>query len=204
MWTTPERCGARMRFSRAVPGRKFGAAHLAHAGPHDLSQQPVGDFSLQLPLKPGIYELRLHFAETFYGPENSGGGGEGSRTMSVSANGQELPHDFDVLADAAGDRTADVKVFPSISPSSDGQSRLAFSSGHSGSAIVSGIEILPGVRGQIRPVRIVARDAPYYSDDSRWWSPDMYFKGGQLRASQEPAEGTDDPEFYETERWGHF
>ncbi|MFL6442624.1 MAG: malectin domain-containing carbohydrate-binding protein [Candidatus Sulfotelmatobacter sp.] len=163
-----------------------------------------GDFSYNFPLKPGIYELRLHFAETFYGPESSGGGGEGSRTMSVSANGQVLLHDFDVLADAAGGRTADVKVFPNISPSSDGQLRLAFSSGHSGSAIVSGIEILPGVRGQIRPVRIVARDAPYYSDDSRWWSPDMYFKGGQLRASQEPAEGTDDPEFYETERWGHF
>ena len=70
--------------------------------------------------------------------------------------------------------------------------------------MVSAIEILPGVRGQIRPVRIVARDAPYYSDDSRWWSPDMYFKGGQLRASQEPAQGTYDPEFYETERWGHF
>ena len=32
----------------------------------------------------------------------------------------------------------------------------------------------------------------------------MYFRGGQLRASQEPAQGTDDPEFYETERWGHF
>jgi hypothetical protein len=163
-----------------------------------------GDFSYNIALKPGIYELRLHFAETFYGPENSGGGGEGSRTMAISANGQVLLHDFDVLADAAGDRTADVKVFPNISPSSDGQLHLAFSSGPGGSAMVSAIEILPGVRGQIRPVRIVARDAPYYSDDSRWWSPDMYFKGGQLRASQEPAEGTDDPEFYESERWGHF
>ena len=163
-----------------------------------------GDFSYNVPLKPGIYELRLHFAETFYGPESSGGGGEGSRTMTVSANGQVLLHDFDVLADAAGERTADVKVIPKISPSSDGQLHLAFSSAQSGSAMVSAIEILPGVRGQIRPVRIVARDAPYYSDDSRWWSPDTYFKGGQLRASQEPAEGTDDPEFYETERWGHF
>lgn len=163
-----------------------------------------GDFSYNVALKPGIYELRLHFAETFYGPENSGGGGEGSRTMTVSANGQVLLHDFDVLADAAGDRTADVKVFPNISPSSDGQLHLAFSSGPGGSAMVSAIEILPGVRGQIRPVRIVARDAPYYSDDSRWWSPDMYFKGGQLKASQEPTQGTDDPEFYETERWGHF
>ncbi len=70
--------------------------------------------------------------------------------------------------------------------------------------MLSAIEILPGVRGQIRPVRIVARDVPYYSNDSRWWSPDTYFKGGQLSSSQEPAQGTDDPEFYETERWGHF
>ena len=70
--------------------------------------------------------------------------------------------------------------------------------------MLSAIEILPGIKGQVRPVRIVARDVPYYSDDSRWWSPDAYFKGGQISSSQEPAQGTDDPEFYETERWGHF
>ncbi len=163
-----------------------------------------GDFTYNIPLKPGVYELRLRFAETFYGPENSGAGGEGSRLMTVTANGQTLLRDFDVLADAGGDRTADVKVFPDISPAADGQLHLAFSSAASGSAMLSAIEILPGVRGQIRPVRIVARDVPYYSNDSQWWSPDIYFKGGQLSSSQEPAQGTDDPEFYETERWGHF
>ena len=163
-----------------------------------------GDFAYSIPLKPGIYELHLYFAENYYGPESSGGGGEGSRTMTVSANGKVLLHDFDVLADAGGERTAEVKVFLNLSPASDGQLHLTFSSGKSGSAMVSAIEILPGIHGQSRPVRIVARDVPYYSDDSRWWSPDMYFKGGQLRASQEPALGTDDPEFYETERWGHF
>jgi hypothetical protein len=55
-----------------------------------------------------------------------------------------------------------------------------------------------------RPVRIVTRDVPYYSDDSRWWGPDSYFKGGQLTASNQPAMDADDPEMYETERWGHF
>ncbi|HEV2395527.1 MAG TPA: malectin domain-containing carbohydrate-binding protein [Candidatus Sulfotelmatobacter sp.] len=163
-----------------------------------------GDFSYNVPLKPGTYELHLHFAETFYGPENEGGGGEGSRTMTVSANGQPLLRDLDVLADAGGDRTAEVKVFHDVSPASDGQLHLSFSSGKSGSAMLSAIEILPGVHGQIRPVRIVARDVPYYSNDSRWWSPDLYFKGGQISSSQEPAENTDDPDFYETERWGHF
>jgi hypothetical protein len=163
-----------------------------------------GNFAYNIPLKAGVYELHLHFAENYYGPESPGGGGEGSRRMTISANGEVLLQDFDVLADAGGERTAEVKVFPDISPAADGQLHLSFSSGQSGSAMLSAIEILPGIRGQIRPVRIVARDVPYYSDDSRWWAPDAYFKGGQLRASQEPALGTEDPEFYETERWGHF
>ena len=163
-----------------------------------------GDFAYNIPLKPGIYELRLHFAENFYGPENAGAGGEASRTITVLANTQTLLRDFDVLADAGGGRTAEVKVFHDISPAADGQLHLSFSSGKTGSAMVSGIEILPGIRGAIRPVRIAARDVPYYSNDSRWWSPDSYFKGGQLSGSQEPALDTDDPEFYETERWGHF
>ncbi len=163
-----------------------------------------GDFTYNVPLQPGIYELHLHFAETFYGPESAGAGGEGSRLVTVLANGQPLLRDFDVLADSGGDRTAEVKVFPDISPAGDGQLHLSFSSAKGGSAMVSAIEILPGVRGRIRPIRIVARDVPYYSEDSRWWSPDSYFKGGQLGNSQEPALGTDDPEFYESERWGHF
>lgn len=163
-----------------------------------------GDFSYNIPLKPGVYELHLHFAETFYGPESAAGGGEGSRQITVLASGAALLRDFDVLADSGGGRTAEVKAFPGISPAPDGQLHLAFSSAKGGSAMLSAIEILPGVRGHLRPVRIVARDVPYYSNDSRWWSPDTYFKGGQISSTQQAATGTDDPELYETERWGHF
>ena len=64
-----------------------------------------GDFSYEIPLKPGSYELHLHFAETFYGPEDAGGGGEGSRIMTVTTNGKPLLTEFDVLADAGGGRS---------------------------------------------------------------------------------------------------
>jgi len=163
-----------------------------------------GDFSYNIPLPPGVYELHLHFAETFYGPEDAGGGGEGSRIMTVTANGNPLLTDFDVIADAAGARTADVKVFTDLAPPKDGLLHLNFSSVKGGGGMLSGIELLPGSRGQLRPVRIVTRDVPYYSDDSHWWSADTYFKGGQFAATEEAAAGTDDPELYSTERWGHF
>ncbi len=163
-----------------------------------------GDFGYDIPLKPGTYELHLHFAETFYGPEDTGGGGEGSRIMTVTTNGNPLLADFDVLTDAGGGRIADVRVFADIHPANDGLLHLKFSSVKGGRAMVSAIELLPGIPGQIRPVRIVARDVPYYSDDSRWWSADLYFKGGQLRVAEELAAATDDPELYATERWGHF
>lgn len=162
-----------------------------------------GEFSYHIPLRAGTYQLHLHFAETFYGPEDSGGG-EGSRMMQITANGKPLLTDFDVFADAAGGRTADVRVFTSIMPGNDGLLHLDFSSVEGGRAMVSAIELLPAAAGQMRPVRIAARDMPYYSDDSRWWSADTYFKGGQLRTSAEAAGGTDDPDFYSSERWGHF
>ena len=163
-----------------------------------------GDFGYDIPLKPGVHELRLHFAETHYGPEEAGGGGEGSRVMTITANGRVLESDFDVVADSGAGRTADVKVFTDIAPAEDGLLHLRFSSSVGGTAMLSGIEILPGARGRTRPVRIVARDLPYYSNDSHWWSADTYFKGGQLGGSLVSASGTNDPELYETERWGYF
>ena len=163
-----------------------------------------GDFRYDIPLKPGIYELRLHFAETFYGPEEVGGGGEGSRVLNVQANGKPLLSDLDVALDAGGSRTADLKVFTNISPSEDGSLHLSFSSARGGIAMLSAIEILPGLPGIQRPIRIVMRDVPYYSNDSRWWGPDSYFKGGQLATSDDTALDTDEPEMFESERWGHF
>ena len=163
-----------------------------------------GQFSYAIPLKKGIYELHLNFAETDFGPESTGTGGEGSRLMSVRANGKTLLARFDVVADAGASQTADVKVFTDIAPAPDGLLHLEFSGEDGKQAILSAIEILPGFRGRIRPIRLLTRQTPYYSNDSHWWSPDNYFEGGQMAAYTAPVKGTDDPELYETERWGNF
>jgi hypothetical protein len=163
-----------------------------------------GQFSYAIPLKKGVYELRLHFAETVYGLDATGTGGEGRRIMTVRANGRTLVSRFDIVADAGASLTADVKVFPGITPAADGVLHLAFTGEDGTQAILSAIEILPGFRTRIRSVRILARQTPYYSNDSRWWSPDDYFEGGQWASYTTPVRGTDDPELYETERWGNF
>lgn len=163
-----------------------------------------GQFSYGIPLKKGIYELRLHFAETLFDPESAGAGGEGSRIMTVRANGRTLLSRFDVVADAGASRAADVKVFPDIQPASDGLLHLEFLGEEGKQATLSAIEILPGFKEYMRPVRLLASQTPYYSNDSHWWSPDNYFQGGQLASYGTPVKGTDDPELYETERWGNF
>jgi len=118
--------------------------------------------------------------------------------------GKTLLADLDVVADAGASRTADVKVFPDIRPGPDGVLHLEFAGEDGMPAMVSAIEILPGAQGHMRPVRVLARQSAYYSNDSHWWSPDDYFEGGQLAVYAEPVTGTDDPELYETERWGNF
>jgi hypothetical protein len=184
---------------------KSTAQHIGRTQSPDFYRSSrQGQFRYAIPLKKGIYELRLHFAETVYDPESTPAGGEGSRLMTVRANGKTLLTSFDIVADAGASRTADVKVFTGISPATDGLLHLEFFGDDGKQATLSAIEILPGFRGHIRAVRILARQTPYYSNDSRWWSPDAYFEGGQLAAYSAPVSGTDDPELYETERWGNF
>jgi hypothetical protein len=163
-----------------------------------------GQFRYDIPLKSGRYELRLHFAETVFEPDTTGSGGEGSRLMTVRANGQAILSHFDVIDDAGASRMADVKVFAGIRPAADGMLHLEFAGEDGKPAMLSAIEILPGEDAHIRPVRILARQSPYYSNDSHWWSPDNYFEGGQLASYAQEVSGTDDPELYETERWGNF
>ena len=107
-----------------------------------------GDFRYDIPLKKGIYEVRLHFAETTFGPESTGTGGEGNRLMSVRANGAPLLTHFDIAADAGASRTADVKVFINLRATGHGMESFTWNSQamKGRQALLSAIEILPGAR----------------------------------------------------------
>jgi hypothetical protein len=171
-----------------------------------LTSRQATSFGYDIPLKPGYYDLRLYFAETYYGEDNSEGGGESSRVFTVSANGATLLAEFDALADAGGSNIADVRVFKGITPAADGMLHLRFKPQFTLKAIpfVNAIEILPGKRNAMLPIRWVASDTAVLDSQNRTWQPDQFCHGGRLRVDTEVIAGTPDPSIYRCERYGNF
>jgi hypothetical protein len=163
-----------------------------------------GDFTYDIPLKPGVYELRLHFAETFFGPEELVGGGETSRLMHVDANGKPLLDMYDIYSNAGGAKTADIRVFKDITPAKDGFLHLKFSSRPNAKALLNAIEILPSSPGRTRPIRFTPHNSAVLTKEGQEWAPDRYFKGGQTIERVGTVIGTSNPELYRVERYGNF
>lgn len=161
-----------------------------------------GAFSYDIPLPPGVYELRLHFAETLYGEGNAAGGGETSRLFNVLANGAPILHELDIINDV-GANTADTRVFKDIAPTADGKLHLEFQPVIN-TAIVSAIEITRGIPGKLVPIRMVSREHPYTDKQGRTWGADSFSQGGQLATRTEPVLNIEDPELLRGERYGNL
>ena len=161
-----------------------------------------GAFSYDIPLPPGVYELRLHFAETLYGENNVAGGGETSRVFGVFANGTPILRQFDVISEVGPD-TADTRAFKDISAAADGKLHLKFEP-ETNPAILSAIEITPGIPGKLVPIRMVSREHPYTDNQGRIWAADGYSRRGQLAVRTEPVLNIDDPELLRGERFGNL
>jgi malectin (di-glucose binding ER protein) len=161
-----------------------------------------GEFSYNIPLKSGIYEMRLYFADTSYSPGTAMEGGENIRVFNVLLNGKLVLHNFDVIADA-GPNTADVKVFKDVSPAPDGHLHLAFSKG-ADMPFINAIEIVPGTPHRMRPTRIITQDSTLLDRNGVTWYPDDYFLGGRVIARFGTVTGPDDLEIYARERHGNF
>jgi len=163
-----------------------------------------GDFSYDIPLKPGVYELHLYFAETLFGDDNTAGGGESSRVFRVSVNGVPRLWAFDVVSDAAGSNTADEKVFKDVSPASDGKLHLQFAGLVNNVPFLNALEILPGIAGKMRPVRIAVLSRNYTDQRGRVWGADRYFSRGCTVMRSEAVRNTPDPGLFRAERFGNF
>lgn len=165
--------------------------------------QRIGEFSYDIPVKPGKYELWLYFAETAYGPETTTGGGENSRVFNVRLNNNILLNQFDIYADAGGAKTADIRRFKNITPAPDGKVHLKFEPVR-GHAVIDGIRLIPMRGDKLAPIRIVAQESSYTDSHGSVWSPDSYYSGGQFSTHKDAVKGTPDSDLYAGERYGNF
>jgi len=182
---------------------EFPNQHIARTrSPELYLTARTGVFSYKIPLAPGVYELRLHFAETSYSPASTLGGGENSRVFDIQLNGRPLLRQFDIVSDG-GANTADIRVFRDISPDKDGYLRLDFTA-TLGLPMINAIEIVPGLRHRMRPIRMVAQNSFFVDKSGNLWMPDAYFSSGQLAADKLAVAGTADPGLFAGERYGNF
>ena len=163
----------------------------------------TGDFTYEIPLRPGVYELHLYFAETTFGPGTSAGGGENSRIFHVAANGKRILSDFDIVSDAGGSGIADERVFKDITPAADGFLRLRFMSARS-QAMVNAISLEPAHPHQLNPLRIRVQQKMYTDSNGYAWMPDNYWSGGQPSPQSAIVQAAPDRNMYARERYGNF
>ena len=169
------------------------------------------DFSYSIPLEPGVYELRLYFAESSAALPIQGARGEATRVFRITANGRTIlgksessPLQFDIFADAGGADIADVRVATDMEPASDGKLHLRFIAAGDQPALVNAIEIVPGLKSRMLPVRFRSSDRAYTDTQGRIWLRDRFFQGGRLSLFDRPIGGTTDADLYRGERFGHF
>jgi hypothetical protein len=163
----------------------------------------IGLSGYNIPLKPGTYEMKLHFVEPVYGPGLETGGGENSRVFDILVNGKVAIDSFDIVSDAGGPLIADVRVFKDIQPGPDGVLRLGFHAKRE-QPIVSAIEIEPAEPHRLNPIRVVTQPNSVTDSRGQNWEADNYYAGGQTSNHFKVVTGTPDADLFANERYGHF
>jgi hypothetical protein len=101
----------------------------------------VGRFHYNIPVVPlAHYRVKLYFREPWFGKDNGGIGGPGSRVFDVACNGAILMKNFDILAESGSAPV--VKTFDNIQATAGGRIELSFMPVVN-YAVVNAIEVLP-------------------------------------------------------------
>jgi hypothetical protein len=132
-----------------MPDRYFFGGRLSSFG-GDLSKvadgrlyewHRFGHFRYVVPVATGgRYTLRLYFMEHWFGVQNGGIGGVGSRVFEVSCNGSMLLKEFDIFREAGSEPL--VKSFQHIEPTPQGKLEIYFTPAANYPSI-SAIEVIP-------------------------------------------------------------
>ena len=155
-----------------------------------------GDYSYDIALQPGVYEVHLYFiAEEANSTSLS--------TFTVYANEDRVLPGFDVRTDALGANIADERVFRDVSPASNGYLHLGFTSERS-PASLNALEILPGTPHRQLPIRLVTQPKSFTDQSGQFWHPDDYYMDGYTSTKGAQIAGTPDPDIFSEERYGHF
>jgi hypothetical protein len=121
------------------PGQSAKAVKSEQAGLYGFHR--VGNFRYVLPVVPlEKYRVRLYFQEPWFGKENAGIGGPGSRVFDVWCNGVALLKDFDILKQAGSGPV--VKTFDSVQATAQGKIEIIFSPVIN-YPLINAIEVLP-------------------------------------------------------------
>jgi hypothetical protein len=157
----------------------------------------TGEFGYDIPLVPGTYELRLFFASG-QSPTD-----EKLSSFGVALNGQTLLRSYDISMSADGPDIADEQVFRDVRPSEDGTLRLWFVN-ETASPIINALEIVPGTPGRLKPIRILTQRTSFVDHQGQRWRADDYYLNGLQSTDRGKVQGTQDPELFSAERYGHF
>lgn len=165
-------------------------------------------FTYNIPARPGVYELRLYFADpnlesNVKGQDDS----QNTRHFSVELNGQRLLSDFDPIADGVTG-AYDIRAFKDVVPDKDGMVHLQFIPGQE-RPFVNAIELTPGTWGKLKPIRICALPSGVVDSDGNRWSADKYFIHGRTivhvpDVNADSAAQMQIPPFAAGERYGNF
>jgi hypothetical protein len=178
-----------------------GGTAFVHAGheiqgtddPEIFQEGREGKFQCRIPVRPGIYQVQLLFADT-------AGDREAARQVVFTINNQ--PADaLDVVDEAGGNDIAIGKVYAGIRPMSDGTIHLDFVSDAS---FVNAIEITPSDSEGGQPIRMLAGPAVFLDNEGNNWLPERFFRGGRRTFHLDSLPKEANSRLFAWERYGHF
>ncbi len=160
----------------------------------------LGSFGYSVPVPNGVYKIRLHFAEIYWGATNGGPGGAGRRVFSGNLEGKNIFSNYDINKEV-GSMTAVIKTY--FVDITDGEFNLNFTASKDQPKI-SALEILeqdPDTPGEL--ITRINSGGPQINIGDKVFNADNYYTGAGKKWSNDAIQdikNTDEDDLYLTER----